>query len=176
MAIPGSSALFCVFVATAKRWDDGVDVAMDGGHGRCLVFALMKLDVQASLTNRRREAGFTLIELLVVVAIVAILAAVAIPQFATYKRKAHDAEMTSALNSARTAMEAFYESNDYTYAGATLAGLILKGYRVGNADLEIVSAGSTDYVLRACLDGGTSNSFTFDTALGSNTPTAATCT
>ena len=60
---------------------------------------------------RKSQKGFTLIELLIVVAIIGILAAIAIPQFAAYRQKAYNSAATSDLKNAKTGMEAFMADN-----------------------------------------------------------------
>ena len=57
---------------------------------------------------RKSQKGFTLIELLIVVAIIGILAAIAIPQFASYRRKAFDAAAMSDVKTMRTELEGYY--------------------------------------------------------------------
>jgi len=57
---------------------------------------------------RKNEKGFTLIELLIVVAIIGILAAIAIPQFASYRKKAFDSAAKSDLKTMRTELEGYY--------------------------------------------------------------------
>jgi type IV pilus assembly protein PilA len=57
---------------------------------------------------KKTKKGFTLIELLVVVAIIGILAAIAIPQFAKYRQNAYDSAAQSDLRNAKTALESYF--------------------------------------------------------------------
>ena len=59
---------------------------------------------------RNTRKGFTLIELLIVVVIIGILAAIAIPRFATTKEKAYIASMKSDLKNLATAQEACFST------------------------------------------------------------------
>jgi len=63
------------------------------------------------LKKLHSKKGFTLIELLIVVAIIAILAAIAIPQFASYRQKAYNSAALSDLRNFRTAMESYFAEN-----------------------------------------------------------------
>jgi type IV pilus assembly protein PilA len=63
----------------------------------------------------KRRAGFTLIELLIVVVIIGILAAIAIPKFASTKQKAYVTSMRMDLRNLSTAEEAYFFDN-FTYA------------------------------------------------------------
>ncbi|MBI1722869.1 MAG: prepilin-type N-terminal cleavage/methylation domain-containing protein [Gemmatimonadetes bacterium] len=69
----------------------------------------------------RKSKGFTLIELLIVVVIIGILAAIAIPKFASTKEKSYLATMKSDLRNLVTAEEA-YNGNYQSYTG-TLSSL-----------------------------------------------------
>jgi len=60
------------------------------------------------------QKGFTLVELMIVVAIIGILAAIAIPQFTSYRAKAFNSAAQSDLRNFKTAMEAAY-ADDQQY-------------------------------------------------------------
>ena len=84
--------------------------------------------------------GFTLIELMVVCAIIAILAAIAIPAYGDYIKRSHIIEATSRLSDIRVRVEQFYLDNR-TYALACALGT-----SAGNA---LVNAGNDVFTL-AC--------------------------
>ena len=106
--------------------------------------------------------GFTLIELLIVVVIIGILAAIAIPKFATTKDKAKLASVKTDIRNYMTAQEAYFSDNPTTYAAAA-ATLQAAPYNftfsAGNA--PTASAGNaTGYsitVQNASISGGTNS-------------------
>lgn len=90
------------------------------------------------MTNRRRTAGFTLVELLIVVAIIAILSAIAMPQFSRYRQKGFDARLEHDVRNAATAQESYFIANS-TYA----ATCTLPGFSVSAINGCAMAAGNT---------------------------------
>jgi type IV pilus assembly protein PilE len=72
-----------------------------------------------ALPKRQPQAGFTLIEVMIVVAIIAILAAIAVPIYTDYIRRGRIPEATSNLSSQRVKMEQWFQDNQSYYKSST---------------------------------------------------------
>jgi len=93
----------------------------------------------------RAEKGFTLIELLVVIAIIGILAAIAIPQFAAYRRRAYESDVKANLKNAATAQEAYFVDFN-TYLSGALSNGVPIGYNK-SIDVTMTAAAGTNTFL-----------------------------
>ena len=96
----------------------------------------------------QNESGFTLIELLVVVAIIGILAAIAIPQFAAYRKRGHEAQVKSDLRNAAVAQEAYFAASS-AYRAGTVDSTLLPGFNATTGVTVVADAGTNTFQLTA---------------------------
>jgi type IV pilus assembly protein PilA len=111
----------------------------------------------------RNARGFTLIELLIVVVIIGILAAIAIPRFASTKQKAFDSAAKSDLRNAMSAQEAYYADNQ-TYAAA-LSSLAL----TTSTGIALGGGGSAAGYSMTAKHGSSTKTFTVVVGSGTST-------
>lgn len=109
----------------------------------------------------RNKKGFTLIELLIVVVIIGILAAIAIPKFASTKQKAYMAAMKSDLKNFVTANESYFaDYNTYgTYGNVNAAGLFASTTDVALVSTDATATGFSATATHAAAAGKTCGVF-----------------
>ena len=93
----------------------------------------------------RTETGFTLVEILVVIAVIAILAAIAIPQLSAYRRRGFDTDIKSNIKNATISQEAYY-TDKHSYS-SELADLQSWGFLQSPGVNITASGGATTFVI-----------------------------
>ena len=122
----------------------------------------------------RAEGGFTLIELLVVIAIVGILAAIAIPQFAAYRRRGYDADVKSNIGNAVISQEAYY-TDHLTYT-SVLGDLISWGLKQSaGVSISVSGVEATFTVTGTATAGCSSTTGVWSFASSTGLTTGVTC-
>jgi type IV pilus assembly protein PilA len=98
---------------------------------------------------RSDEKGFTLIELLVVMIILAILTAIAIPSYLSFRDRANKSAAGADLRSAIPSVEAYFSDNGH-YSGMTAANLKSNyDQSIDPTIISVVSAAGNTYCVQA---------------------------
>jgi prepilin-type N-terminal cleavage/methylation domain-containing protein len=103
----------------------------------------------------KKNKGFTLIEVMIVVAIIAILAAIAIPQLSVHRTKSYNTTAISDLKNAAIAQEAYYVDNrSYTINIANLSSSPYNFYISEGTSVAVSSATNEAYLMTAYHSAG----------------------
>ena len=93
------------------------------------------------MTKKKGQKGFTLIELMIVIAIIGILAAIAIPQFAQYRARGYMAATRSDVKNCYTAATAYFADNPAATA-LTIENCEASGYKATTGVTVTVTSGT----------------------------------
>ena len=105
--------------------------------------------------KRTMQKGFTLIELMIVVAIIGILAAVALPAYQDYTKRARVSEALSLMSGAKASVTEYYSTNNTWPSGNASAGLAAKASISGGSVSSVeVNGSKITAVLRTNVENG----------------------
>ena len=105
--------------------------------------------------KRSLQKGFTLIELMIVVAIIGILAAVALPAYQDYTKRARVSEALSLMSGAKASVTEYYSTNNVWPSNNASAGLAPAASISGGSVRSVTVDGSKiTAVLRTNVEAG----------------------
>ena len=113
-------------------------------------------------TNTRKQRGFTLVELMIVIAIIAILAAVAIPSFISFRLRGYNAAALSDARNAYTAAQNLF--SQLATATITTPNLVAGGFIPTANVTTTVVAGTLNTLSITSKHNRSSTTYTIDSA------------